>query len=409
MKYDYDIIVIGAGPAGAATTLYAARAGLNVLLLDKSAFPRDKTCGDAISRESVQHLQHLGLKEDFMNLHPLPVIGAVCYAPDGTSVRYDLPGTAADGHAFMYICPRKEFDHLLVNAAQYCADIRLSHRVHDFLFSDNQLCGVKYSEASGYENTATAPVIVGADGYNSVTRKMLSGVQFEPQHMSVAMRGYYADVEGLNEDIEIHFPAQLLPGYLWIFPVNNNRANVGIITLHTNLKKRNQTIRQLFDSLIHGSYLKKRFSKAQLLRPKKGWHLPLASKTIPTSGNGFILVGDAAGLVDPLSGEGIGNALRSAQVAGDFLKKICREKDYSAGRLREFDHLLFQKINRSELKLHYRLQLLSRRPSLINFLVRRIARNNKMHQLLQSYILETDHSVRKKILSPATISRFFLD
>ena len=131
----------------------------------------------------------------------------------------------------------------------------------------------------------------------------------------VALRQYFEGVVGLSDQIELHFIDEVRPGYFWIFPLEGDRANVGIGMDHRDIKARGIDLKEALAAAVASTTFGARFRDARPLEAPVGWNLPVGSRRRPAHGNGFLLLGDAAGLIDPFTGEGIGNALYSARFA----------------------------------------------------------------------------------------------
>ena len=377
----FDLIVVGGGPAGAAATLYAQRHGLRTLLVDKASFPRDKICGDALSGKAISVLDELGLVDEIRQLPGALIKEIVFGSPNHVDARIDLKrhdhrdpmtGRVLPGGGF--VIRREIFDHFLFDKARVAADRCIQgFAVRDLIFDDGTVCGVR-GEASGETSECHAPVILGCDGFSSVVARKTGLYQHDSRHQVVALRRYYENVKGLTNQIELHFVDEALPGYFWIFPLENGCANVGIGTLHQHIKKRQAKLKTALDAVIHRDPFRERFAEASALEEPVGWNLPLGSKHRRSYGDGFMLLGDAAGLIDPFTGEGIGNALYSGRVAAEVAAQAVAAGDSSAAVMRQYDQRLWATIGR-ELTTSRRLQQLGHWRPLLNYVIRRAARD----------------------------------
>ncbi len=151
------------------------------------------------------------------------------------------------------------------------------------------------------------------------------------------MRQYYANVEGLGDQIELHYVEDILPGYFWIFPLESGYANVGIGMLPQAMKRGQVNIRHALQRVIASPHFRERFARATPCENPLGWNLPLGSKHRKIHGNGFMLAGDAAGLIDPFTGEGIANAMWSARCAADIARAAHDAGDFSEAFLSRYD------------------------------------------------------------------------
>ena len=377
----FDLIVVGGGPAGAAATLYAHRHGLRTLLLDKESFPRDKICGDALSGKSISVLDELGLLDEVRELPGALIKEIVFGSPSHVDARIDLKrydhrdpmtGRVLPGGGF--VIRRKIFDHFLFDKARQAADRCIEgYTVRDLVFDNGTVCGV-HGEAAGELVEFRAPVVLGCDGFSSIVARKTGLYGHDPRHWVVALRCYYEGVTGLNDQIELHFVDEALPGYFWIFPLENGCANIGIGTLHQHIKKRDAKLKKALDAVLHRHPFRERFAQASPLEEPVGWNLPLGSKHRCSYGDGFMLLGDAAGLIDPFTGEGIGNALYSGRVAAGVAAEAVAAGDSSALIMRRYDERLWATIG-SELTSSKRLQQLGHWRPLLNYVIRRAARD----------------------------------
>lgn len=405
MKDKFDVIIIGSGPAGSACALSLAGSGLDIALVDKAIFPRDKVCGDALSADVAAQLPLLS--EHLMTAfaadgRKIPSYGVRLYAPDLTCV--DIPfrgeGKVTDGHVF----PRKDFDDLLLREVKAqgicdvfegCTVTQVSEVAH----------GVDVATDKG---RLAAQMVVGADGANSVVARLAGNGSVDRRHHSAGLRVYYDNVKGFHEGnhIELYFFRNILPGYLWVFPLPGGRANVGIGLLSSVVSKRKINLRgELKELLATHPCLKDRFAMARPLETGKGHALPLGSRKRHLSGNRFLLAGDAAGLIDPFTGEGIGNAIRSGRVAALHLVQSFRAEDFSAEFNRAYDIEIYRRMGK-ELRLGYALQRLCKYPWLFNYVIRKASRSRYWHGFLTSAL--ADVSIKMQFTDPAFYYRLLV-
>lgn len=248
----------------------------------------------------------------------------------------------------------------------------------------------------------SAPLIVGADGDKSVVRKKFVNEDATAKAYAVGLRAYYTGVTDMdaNNFIELHFLPELLPGYFWIFPLPNGTVNVGVGILSDQVRKKKINLReQMLQAIKNNPNIKHRFANATLTDKIQGWGLPMCVEQIPVSGENYLLTGDAAGLIDPFSGEGIGNALYSGMLAAFAIEQALKEKNYSQAFLKEaYDNVLYKRIG-DELKISATLQRLCRYPWLFNFVVNKAKKSPSLSKTISSMFADLD--MRDQLRKPS--------
>ncbi len=378
----YDAIVIGAGPSGSIAAMFLARAGKSVLLIDKARFPRDKVCGDAQGRKAAAIMKDLGIYEGYTQLPGQKIYGITLSSPNGTVVDVDVE--QRDKPAPGYVHKRMIFDNYLFGCASKVCKFKV-FTVTDVLVENGVAAGVKGTNDEGKEEELRANIILAADGAHSVVARKFSLSKNPPEHFIAATRAYYRNVTGLTDRIEIHLVKDLIPGYFWIFPLPNNECNVGLgmIIKDMNRKKVNLVEAQIRE-IKENPLFRERFRNAALEGEIKGWNLPIASYHRKCYGPGFLLLGDAASLIDPLSGEGIGNAMISAKIAALVAVEALNKDDFSEKFLKKYDKELWDVIG-DEIKANYRLQRLGKMfPHLIDRLIVKASKDEDFRRKLES-------------------------
>lgn len=297
-------MVVGAGPAGAAAALGALRAepGLSVALLDRESFPRDKPCGDGIAPQAIDLLTGLGVTGVVDNCVP---VGQLTIQRGRLSAGRRMARDA-------WVIPRRVFDHRLVLAAQAAGAELLRHRVRSVAVRRQTVL---------LDDALQAGVVVGADGPHSVVRRSLGQV---PGPMALALRGYAPTPPDRAGAQVIVFGTSHQPSYAWSFDRGDGFANVGYGESLTSRRPR-PTKAELFaqlDRLLPGATVGG--------TDWRGHHLPLSSWSWRPADGRVLLAGDAAGLVNPMTGEGIYYAVATGLLAGDSAAVALRGADGSA-------------------------------------------------------------------------------
>ncbi len=382
----FDVIVVGGGPGGATTAAFLGQAGLNVLLLEKAQFPRDKTCGDAISGKSMGILRKLGLVDHVKDAPNARIEGVIFSSPNGKMVTIPFP-PRSDHSAPGFCCRRMVFDNILFQNAKKYANVLEKHAVNDVIVENGFVVGVRATDlATNSQKEFRAKVVVGSDGSQSIVAKRMGRLDTPDDHNCTALRIYYKNVKDLTPNIELHFVDTVMPGYFWIFPLENGLCNVGIGMVTSDMKKSKVNLKQVtLDAIAKHPMFKARFEGAEAVGPVLGWTLPFGSHHRKSYGNGFLLVGDAASLIDPFTGEGIGNAMTSGFIASQVIGSALAKNDVSENALQPYDEQLWAEIG-PELKTSYDLQRIGRHTFLLNLVVGKAASSQKVRDTISGML-----------------------
>ena len=395
---DYDVVICGAGPGGIMAALMLAQANKKVAIVDKAHFPRDKVCGDALSGKVVSVLKYgypSAVEQLYDFSEKLGSWGIRFFAPNAEYL--DIPFKMSQHPSIQnppgFISKRLDFDFFLFKLMSNFDQI---HTVQNYQVQEAN-CSEQEIEISDGKQSIRGRILIGADGAQSVVKKQLQGSQIDKKHHSAGIRAYYTGVSGFHKDhfIELHYVKDLLPGYFWIFPLPHGSANVGLGMLTHDVKKHQVNLRKrLLEIVETHPAIAPRFKEAQLIGNISGFGLPLGSKRRKISGSGYMLVGDAASLIDPFTGEGIGNAMLSGKIAGEYAIKALESNDSSAAFFSAYDQAVYKKMGK-ELALSHRLQQLVNFPWLFNFVVRKANRNPSMQKMMT--MMFDDMDIRKEL------------
>ena len=367
-----DVVIAGAGPAGAAAAYVLAKAGADVLLLERATFPRDKSCGDGITAHAVDILHDMGVTFDSFAGRAVRTRGGIIGGPNAMTFAAQPP-PAPDGSAHeCWVVPRLILDAEIANAAVRAgAKLQQGVTVTGLMRSGSAVCGVERSNGNGVARVA-AKFVIGADGAHSAVAKALHVDRSPEGHLGYALRAYYEGVSGLKDDLEIYyFDRSLLPGYGWVFPTGPNTANVGVGIYLGELRRTQRKLRDILDDFIRWEpNVAARFREARPLGRALGWPLPVSSAHRRTTFDGAMLCGDAASLVDPLTGEGIYTALVSGRSAARAALNGLATGNSSRAALRGHDRE-WQSIAGGYLSSGRLLKNLAKSAPLLNLIVRR--------------------------------------
>lgn len=333
----YDVIIIGAGPGGSSTAHHLAQAGLAVLLLDKFDFPREKTCGDALTPRAVNELDTLGLLPQLSRSgRRLQAVEVV--APNGLLTSAEI--SARPGRPdYAMVVPRMVLDAAICERALQ-SGARFEGQTHVTAIeqtADGVLVRARQSGGSVAFAGRMAVIATGA------APKLLvqAGLLQEVPHTIVAARAYFEDIRDLQPTLRFHFNGVPLPGYGWVFPTGPASANIGIGTLRAarNGSGRSGTPAD-FAGFIEHPQIQPLLAGARQVGPVRSYPLRTDFATAPTVGPRVLAVGEAAGLVNPVTGEGIDYALESGRLAADHLTAMFGRSDLSQAALQGYDRVL---------------------------------------------------------------------
>jgi geranylgeranyl reductase family protein len=411
------VLIIGGGPGGCAAALQLAKRGVPAVLVEKAVFPRDKVCGDALSGKVMRTLERLDpvlAAQVNSDAHRMPSWGVVFVAPGGKALRVPFSRETGIGEAPGAILPRLDFDNILFQKAKVTPGITVLEGIVAKTFERTKggwlvtLEGGDRASNIG-QRTISSPLVLDASGANSHFARHVAGLGLEPRHHAAGVRAYYTGVKELDQQgfIELIFLKELLPGYLWVFPLPDGRANVGLGLRSDVVKKRRVDLKAvLLQLLAEHPALKERFAHATLDGPVQGMGLPLASKRRKLSGDGYLLIGDAGHLIDPFTGEGISHAMISgvhaADVACEALERTSQQSVVPHSLLRDYDARVWRRLGQ-ELAISTRLQQLADKPWLFDFVVDRATKNPALADTISSMF--TDLDLRAKLKKPG----FYMD
>lgn len=344
---DADVIVVGAGPAGSAAAYYCASAGLNVLMLEKSAFPRDKICGDGLTPRATRELVAMGLPmrpEDGWIRHTgLRVVGG--------GHRLEMPWPELSSYpSYGLARKRMSLDHALADHARGAGAVLVEHTSVTGPVLDERtgrVVGVTArlvddaGRRAGDERTYRAPVVIAADGVSARLPLALGLEKRMDRPMGVAVRTYFTTPRHDDTMLESHLElwdgephrSNLMPGYGWIFPLGDGTANVGLGCVSSTAAATKLDHKSLFANWMANAPAEWEFTPDNQVGPVRGAALPMGFNRNPLYTRGLMLVGDSGGMVSPFNGEGIGYAMEAGRIAADAIVQS-RSRSTDAARER---------------------------------------------------------------------------
>jgi geranylgeranyl reductase family protein len=323
-----DVIVVGAGPAGATAAFHLAQAGVDVLVLEKTAFPREKVCGDGLTPRAVRQLVRLGIDLDapgWIKNHGLRVRGG------GHQIELPWPDLASFP-SYGLVRTRLDFDEILARHAEKAGARLLERQAVTGPVLDERtgrVVGVTAKPVDdrgrkvGDEVTYTAPVVIAADGV-SARMALALGLEKRPDRpLGVAVRTYYTsprhDDDWMESWLELWEGtpgrSRLLPGYGWIFGVGDGTSNVGLGILNTSSAFGNTDYKDLLRRWLDNTPEEWGYREHNMVGKIGGAALPMGFNRKPHYTRGVLLVGDSGGMVNPMNGEGIAYAMESGEMA----------------------------------------------------------------------------------------------
>ncbi len=375
---DADVIVSGSGPGGATAASVLAGAGVRVLLIDKASFPRPKVCGDGIPPSALGLLDEIGVAQQLLAKNPNEITRVRIVSPTNRSLTLNIKLKDK-----FYIIPRTIFDstlheHAITKGARF-----LRAKVKAPLMDGNKVAGVEVIE-NGAVKTYTAKMVIAADGGASPIASQLRTDVHQKHHRIISMRGYLKGLSMPKEMNEGYMLPELVPGYLWLFPVDEHTINIGLGMRMDRYHQQPHSLREILDGFFKRPEIKSRLSANWELSDLTGAAMNLASQyPVQRVYDGAILVGDAGAWIAPLTGGGIYNAIFTGKTAAEVALKALDENDTSKQKLRQYDTLCHDHMWR-EIKLTYSVQrLIARYPFLIDVSLKLV--NKKLLNALRLY------------------------
>lgn len=347
------VCIIGAGPAGAATSIFLSKEGVSHIIVDAATFPRDKICGDGLDLKAITMLNHIDKSILHNELQPNGKINA-CWgfrlinAKGKYSNFVFKPEVGNESKPPYGVSQRFSLDNILIEKmdSKYCTFLQATKAIKIERVDGNKW---KITVKQNLEEIEiNCDLLVGADGDHSIVLKTIGERKIDRNHYAAGVRQYWQDIDAIHEKnlMEVYYPKAFPMSYLWIFPLGDGKANVGYGMLSAVAAKKNYNIREIFESLIkNDSILNHRFKNATPLNNVSGWGIPLASLRRKCSGAGWLLVGDAASMISPTTGEGIGTGMQTGYIAAQFIKRAVDQNKFDEAVFANYDREVYRRMN----------------------------------------------------------------
>jgi geranylgeranyl reductase family protein len=405
-----EICIIGAGPAGVMAALRLGKEGISHVIIDKDSFPREKICGDALSGKVPHIIKRLSpeiLERFETQCKPLHSFGIRFVAPGDYT--FDVPfiyNYNPDVHPIPgYTVKRDVFDSFMLE--------EVKNQPKSTLLTECIVSEVKRNEngflISSSQGEISARILIDASGTSSKFSISYHKPEPQPKKTALAVRTYYTGVIDMHPQnyIELYFLSEVLPGYLWVFPLPDGMVNVGIgIRKDVVLKKRINLSVVMDKMLSEHPILAPRFKNAVKQSKPAAYRLPLGNPRFRISGDHYMLAGDAAHLIDPLTGEGVGNALYSGYIAAEQAISCLAENRYDEAFMKAYDKRI-KRVLGTEMTISGNIQKMLKYPGIVRRMAKKADNNKHIPALMSSMF--TDMSHRKKLLNPIFIMRVLLN
>lgn len=342
IDYDCDVLISGGGPAGSALAFHLAKKGIRVIVVEAEKFPRDKVCGDGISPIALAELHKMGITKTrkFARANEVKRVG-LFLKNDQVFINLSKP-EHLQHHA--RIIPRIELDSMIYEAAKKAgASFQEESRVLNYNITPTAAwVSVKCGKQQRQIKTK---LVVGADGSRSAIARQMRGSKPSADYQLLGLRAYYNNVNGPTDRVDIFFSEEGFPGIFWLFPKGEKDANVGMAMISETFPQKPAHIRKLLtEHIATHPEIAKRIGKGTLEADMVGWPITFFNPSQKLCAERVLLVGEAAGLINPLSGDGIQYALLSSNWAVETINNSVATDDFSETALNSYSATVHKEV-----------------------------------------------------------------
>ncbi|NJN77904.1 MAG: NAD(P)/FAD-dependent oxidoreductase [Saprospiraceae bacterium] len=387
-----DVCILGAGPGGTTTALYLEKKGISSVLIDKSTFPRHKTCGEAMRVNvyfvlkdlDAEYLEEIEAKDIVLQSNKVRAI-----ATNGKDLTINL------GKAFCYMGKRYDFDNFLISKIKSKPSIQLIENQGIYKITKNEN-GYLLTDKSGDFQIQTKLIVV-ANGGNSNFHGQLNHPSKSTDNQILGVRAYFKNVQFLDTTTHIYFFEELYGGYLWVFPLPNGDANIGLAMKSDKIQTHNINLRKTFEAILRHERLQPFLKNAMMDGNIGGATVNLPKMGQALSGHGYLLVGDSGLAINPITGLGVGHAMLMGRFAANQVERCLSENDFSATMIKNYDNEVYTMIG-EEVKGGLWLTNLLKKTWLVNGMIRFFGSNKRFRKLFENPELSDNLANPKYIL-----------
>ncbi|MDX5320610.1 MAG: NAD(P)/FAD-dependent oxidoreductase [Bacteroidota bacterium] len=342
---EYPIAIIGAGPGGLFTSMHLSKLGLHHVLIEGQSFPRDKSCADVLPSIVLRALNQIdpNLLDDMLTKGMLsPLEGTRFFHPSSANMMLKYKQLKElNSEASCYAVRRAAFDHYLLEYVKKSPYATVYEHTHIQNIKDE---GEQFILQAKHINITAKLVIIAAGSTNKLNQ-CLGLPKPEDKHFALGVRAYFKGVQCKSDESELFIDRTVFPGGVYISPLSEGLYNVNVVMKKDAALRRKVNLEEAFHQMVVSNpVLREKFKHAEMVSPFRGAGLFLGTKTRQVCGKGFMLVGDAAGLIDLLSANGIPQAVLSAELAAKQAKACFDANDFSAAFMQDYQVKLYKRV-----------------------------------------------------------------